>query len=80
MPYLPTAAMDRSLVPRSFIFFCGEKSRAVKAPCILVRVATLATLRSPDSNRHEVPGEVCPGPLWRDSQDHPPQPPWPGEG
>lgn len=28
VPYFPTAAMDRSLLPRSFIFFCGEKPLA----------------------------------------------------
>lgn len=32
VPYLPTAAMDRSLVPRSFIFFCGKKSW-LSMPC-----------------------------------------------
>lgn len=37
MPYFPTAAMDRSLVPRSFIFFCGEKLCAVKAPGVFVK-------------------------------------------
>lgn len=28
VPYFPTAAMDRSLVPLSFIFFCREKPLA----------------------------------------------------
>lgn len=32
VPYLPTAATDRSLVPRSFIFFCREKPRLNGVP------------------------------------------------
>ena len=34
VPYLPTVAMDRSLVPRSFIFFCRERVHAMDALCI----------------------------------------------
>lgn len=44
VPYFPTAAMDRSLVPRSFIFFCGGKCvLSVLCASIFVRVRTPST-------------------------------------
>lgn len=48
--------------------------------CDFVRVTASPTLSSPDSSCHEGLDGVCPGPLWRKSQDHPPRPPRPSEG
>lgn len=61
VPYLPTVAMDRSLVPRSFIFFCGERVHATDALCVsqvarvhLCESHSIANTSFPDRNRHQV--------------------------